>query len=124
MVRETLREFVDGMNALIGNDRVDFATVDRQVRDRDAQTRNVAGNDPQLAIARNARRIMSERLVRVAKPAPILDAADGPLIAVKLNILTRKSHGGLETDLDGRVLGRDGQPMPGLYATRSWYVAS
>ena len=116
VVRATLRDLVAGMNALIGNDRVDFATVERQVQDRDAQVRNVAGKDPQLAIARNARQLLSERLVRVAKPAPILDAADGPLIAVKLNILTRKSLGGLETDLDGRVLGGDGQPMPGLYA--------
>jgi predicted oxidoreductase len=86
------------------------------VQDRDAQTRNEAGKDPQLAIARNARRILSERLFRVATPAPILDPADGPLIAVKLNILTRKSLGGLETDLDGRVLGADGQPMAGIYA--------
>jgi predicted oxidoreductase len=52
----------------------------------------------------------------VAKPAPILRPEDGPLIAVKLNILTRKSLGGLETDLDGRVLAHDGQPLPGLYA--------
>ena len=116
VVRKTLRELVAGMNALIGDDRVDYATVERQVQDRDAQTRNVAGKDPQLAIVRNARRILSERLVRVAKPAPILDPADGPLIAVKLNVVTRKSLGGLETDLDGRVLRADGQPMPGLYA--------
>jgi predicted oxidoreductase len=116
VVRKTLRELVSAMNALIGADTLDYATVEREVRDRDAQTRNVAGKDPQLAIARNARRILSERLVRVAKPAPILDESDGPLIAVKLNILTRKSLGGLETDLDGRVLGSDGEPMPGLYA--------
>jgi predicted oxidoreductase len=116
VVRNTLRELVAGMNALIGDDSVDYATVERQVQDRDAQTRNAAGKDPQLAIVRNARRIISERLIRVAKPAPILDPADGPLIAVKLNILTRKSLGGLETDLDGRVLRSDGEPMPGLYA--------
>lgn len=116
VVRQTLRELVAGMNALIGDDKVDYATVERVVQDRDAQTRNEAGKDPQLAIARNARRILSERLFRIATPAPILDQADGPLIAVKLNILTRKSLGGLETDLDGRVLGSDGQPMAGLYA--------
>jgi predicted oxidoreductase len=116
VVRNTLRELVVAMNSLIGDDSVDYETVERQVQDRDAQTRNVAGKDPQLAIVRNARRILSERLIRVAKPAPILDPADGPLIAVKLNILTRKSLGGLETDLDGRVLRADGQPMPGLYA--------
>ncbi len=61
----------------------------------------VAGKDPQLAIIRNARAIMSERVIRVARPAPILDRKDGPLIAVRLNILTRKSLGGLETDLHG-----------------------
>src|SRR4051812_8061352 len=116
VVRNTLRELVVGMNALIGDDSVDYATVERQVQDRDAQTRNVAGKGPQLALVRDARRGLSGRLVRVARPAPILDPADGPLIAVKLNILTRKSLGGLETDLDGRVLGRDGQPMTGLYA--------
>lgn len=116
VVGNTLRELVAAMNALIGDDRVDYATVERQVQDRDAQTRNAAGKDPQLAIVRDARRILSERLVRVAKPAPILDPADGPLIAVKLNILTRKSLGGLETDLEGRVLRADGQPMAGLYA--------
>ncbi|MEO6527492.1 MAG: FAD-binding dehydrogenase [Gemmatimonadaceae bacterium] len=116
VVRDTLRALVDGMNALIGDDRVDFQTVERQVHDRDAQTRNVAGKDPQLAIARNARALLSERVARVAKPAPILDPADGPLIAVRLNVLTRKSLGGLETDLDARVLGANGQPMPGLYA--------
>jgi predicted oxidoreductase len=116
VVRGTLRELVDGMNALVGTSLVDFEVVEKEVRDRDLQIANVAGKDPQLAIVRNARNILSERLVRVAKPAPILDPADGPLIAVKLNILTRKSLGGLETDLDGRVLTIRGTPMPGLYA--------
>ena len=116
VVRDTLRELVDAMNALIGDDRLDYATIERQVQERDAQTRNVAGKDPQLAIVRDARRFLSERLVRVAKPAPMLDPADGPLIAVRLNVVTRKSLGGLETDLDGRVLRENGAPMPGLYA--------
>ena len=116
VVKKTLRELVDGMNALIGDERVDFETVEREVKDRDMQVRNVAGKDPQLAIVNQARQFLAERLVRVAKPAPILDPSDGPLIAVKLNILTRKSLGGLETDLDARVL-REGQgPFPGLYA--------
>jgi predicted oxidoreductase len=104
------------MNTLIGDDRVDYDTVEREVRDRDSQIGNVAGKDPQLAIVRNARRILSERVVRIATPAPILDPSDGPLIAVKLNILTRKSLGGLETDLDARVIGANGEPIPGLYA--------
>ncbi|GAA5514580.1 ksdD-like steroid dehydrogenase MSMEG_5835 [Deinococcus carri] len=116
VVRDNLRDLVAGMNELTGESLVDYATVEREVRDRDLQTRNVPGKDPQLAIVRGARNILSERLIRVAKPAPLLDPADGPLIAVKLHILTRKSLGGLETDLQGRVLGEGGQPMPGLYA--------
>jgi predicted oxidoreductase len=116
VVARSLTELVEGMNALVGDRAVDYATVEREVRDRDAQVANVAGKDPQLAIVRNARALLSERLVRVAKPAPILDPADGPLIAVRLNILTRKSLGGLETDLDARVLGTNGEPIPGLYA--------
>jgi uncharacterized protein len=96
--------------------RVDYDTVERVVRDRDLQVANVVGKDAQLAIVRGARTLLSERLVRVAKPAPILDPRDGPLIAVRLSILTRKSLGGLETDLSARVLGANGEPIPGLYA--------
>jgi predicted oxidoreductase len=119
IVRATLRQLVAGMNALIAEPdapRVDYDTVERVVRDRDLQIDNAPGKDPQLAIVRGARRIVSERLVRVAKPARILDPADGPLIAVRLTVLTRKSLGGLETDLAARVLGADGEPIPGLYA--------
>src|SRR5690606_31390373 len=61
-------------------------------------------------------RSMGDKLIRTARPHRILDPAHGPLIAVKLNILTRKTLGGLETDLSARVLGSDGQPVPGLYA--------
>ncbi|MFC4425063.1 FAD-binding dehydrogenase [Deinococcus navajonensis] len=116
VVRPDLASLVRGMNELTGNEAVDHATLQREVQDRDLQLRNVAGKDPQLAAVRGARAILSERLIRVARPAPLLDPADGPLIAVKLNILTRKSLGGLETDLQARVLGPDGEPMPGLYA--------
>jgi predicted oxidoreductase len=119
VVRATLRELIDGMQVIAheaGGPPVDAAAVERAVRDRDAQVRNVAGKDPQLAIVRSARRILSERLFRVARPAPILEPADGPLIAVRLSVLTRKSLGGLETDLEGRVLSDHGAPMPGLYA--------
>ena len=119
VVRETLRELVAGMNALVaaaGAPRVDYDVVERAVRDRDLQVVNDAGKDLQLAIVRGARKLLSERLVRVAKPAPILDPANGPLIAVRLSILTRKSLGGLETDLSARVLGADGNPIPGLFA--------
>ena len=116
VVRSTLRDLVAGMNAIAGDDRVDYATVEREVRARDAQVSGGGGTDAQLEVVREARRYASERLVRVAKPAPILRAEDGPLIAVRLNILTRKTLGGLETDLQGRVFRRGGEVMRGLYA--------
>jgi predicted oxidoreductase len=116
VVRNTLRELVAGMNALTGTQAVDYDTVLAQVTDRDSQVLNSAGKDAQLAIARSARAILTERLIRVAKPAPILAPADGPLIAVRLSVVTRKSLGGLETDLESRVLGQDGAPIAGLYA--------
>ncbi|WP_045234671.1 FAD-binding dehydrogenase, partial [Deinococcus pimensis] len=116
VVRPDLRSLVDGMNALARQDLVAYDVLEREVRERDAQLTNPAGKDPQLALVRSARAFPSERYVRVAKPAPILDPRDGPLIAVRLNILTRKTLGGLETDLEGRVLGADGEVMRGLYA--------
>ena len=116
VVRDNLRDLVRGMNELTGGELLDYATVERQVLDRDLQVHNVAGKDAQLAIVRGARAILSERLTRVAKPAPLLDPAQGPLIAVRLSVLTRKSLGGLETDLQGRVIGAGDQPLPGLYA--------
>jgi len=68
-----------------------------------------------MAVA-NARRSRTDRLMRVAKPHKILDPDNGPLIAVRLNILTRKTLGGLETNLDSQVVRPDGTPFPGLYA--------
>ena len=65
---------------------------------------------------RGARRYLGDRLIRVATPHRFLDQGSGPLIAVRLRLLTRKTLGGIETDLDGRVLGQHGRPLPGLYA--------
>ncbi len=69
-----------------------------------------------MTAIRGARRYRGDRLIRVASPHRILDPKAGPLIAVRLNILTRKTLGGLQTDLSGRVLRADGTPLPGLYA--------
>ena len=52
----------------------------------------------------------------MASPHRLLDPDAGPLIAVRLHILTRKTLGGLQTDLGGRVLADSGEPFPGLYA--------
>jgi len=116
IVRDTLEELVAGMNALAGNTLLDVAQIRREIEARDRQFDNPYSKDGQVMAIHNARRYRGDKLVRVAKPHRLLDPANGPLIAVRLNILTRKSLGGLETDLDARVLGHDGQPMPGLYA--------
>ena len=77
---------------------------------------NTYTKDLQVTAIRGARRYLPDRLARVATPHRLLDPKAGPLVAVKLSILTRKSLGGLETDLESRVLGEDGAPLPGLYA--------
>lgn len=116
VVADTLEELVDGMNRVAGTPHVEAALVRRQVEERDRELANDFSKDLQVVAMRQARAYRGDRLVRVAKPHRLLDPAKGPLIAVRLHVLTRKSLGGLETDLDSRVLGTDGSPLPGLYA--------
>lgn len=116
VVRDTLDELLRGMADLTGDGLLDPEQVRREIHARDAALANPFGKDPQITALRGARAYLGDRLVRVAKPGPLLDPQSGPLIAVKLNILTRKTLGGLETDLSARVLGPGGQPIPGLYA--------
>jgi uncharacterized protein len=104
------------MNALTDTPLLDPAAIRAQIQARDLQTANVVSKDAQILGIRNARHNLGERLGRTAAPHRILDPAAGPLIGVKLHILTRKTLGGIQTDLDGRALGLDGQPLPGLYA--------
>jgi uncharacterized protein len=87
-----------------------------QIEARDREIENAYVKDTQVMNIHNARKYIGDRLTRTAKPHRILDPAHGPLIAVKLNILTRKTLGGFETDLDSRVFGSDRKIMPGLYA--------
>lgn len=116
VVRATLPGLVDGMNAIPDTVPLDTVTVEAVVRSYDAQAASPNPTDAQVVAIRAARALLGERLVRVAPPRPLLDPGAGPLIAVKLHVLTRKSLGGCETDLDGRVLAADGTPVPGLYA--------
>ncbi|WP_291431266.1 FAD-binding dehydrogenase [Deinococcus sp.] len=116
VVRDTLDGLLRGMADLTGNGLLDPEQVRREIHARDAAIANPFGKDPQITALRGARAYLGDKLVRVAKPGPLLDPQSGPLIAVKLNILTRKTLGGLETDLSARVLGQGGQPIPGLYA--------
>jgi hypothetical protein len=114
--RASLRELVAGMNALPDTRPLDYAAVEHAVRAYDEQVVNPDATDAQVLAVRAARNYIGDRLVRVASPRPILDRGAGPLIAVKLHVLTRKSLGGCETDLSARVLSADGPPIPGLYA--------
>jgi predicted oxidoreductase len=116
IIRDNLEDLVDAMNALTGDDLLDARLMRRQIEARDRTLANPYVKDAQVMNIHNARRYIGDRLIRTAKPHRILDPAHGPLIAVKLNILTRKTLGGFETDLDGRVFGQNGEIMPGLYA--------
>jgi hypothetical protein len=104
------------MNKLTGEPLVDLADLGRQIVARDREIDNPYTKDLQVMAIHNARLFRGDRLARTAAPHKILDPKAGPLIAVRLNILTRKTLGGLQTDLSGRVLGAAGNPVPGLYA--------
>ncbi|MFF5256154.1 FAD-binding dehydrogenase [Streptomyces leeuwenhoekii] len=112
----TLEDLVDRMNGLTGEPLLDAADIRRQIEARDLQIDRPYGKDAQVQGIRNARRYIGDRLGRVAAPHRLLDPAAGPLIGVKLHVLTRKTLGGIQTDLDSRALGTDGEPVDGLYA--------
>jgi predicted oxidoreductase len=116
VVARTLPELVAGMNKLTGEPLIDLADLERQIVARDREIDNPYAKDLQVMAIHNARRFRGDRLARTAAPHKILDPKAGPLIAVRLNILTRKTLGGLQTDLSGRVLGAAGSPVPGLFA--------
>ncbi len=104
------------MNALTGGDRIDPAALRATIEARDEQVATGLGKDPQVVATAMARRFVVDRLIRVAKPHRLLDPAHGPLYAVRLSVLTRKTLGGLHTDASGRVLRPDGAVLPGLWA--------
>ncbi|MGR3568425.1 MAG: FAD-binding protein, partial [Pseudooceanicola nanhaiensis] len=114
VVADDLETLVAGMNR-IGTGRIDLQSLREQILARDRQLSNPFGKDAQVTALRGARAYRGDRLIRTARPHAILDPGNGPLIAVKLHILTRKTLGGIETDLDGKVMGADGAPIEGLY---------
>ena len=116
IVRDNLADLVAGMNALAGGNLLKLDHIKAQIEARDREISNPYVKDTQVMNIHNARRYIGDKLIRTAKPHRILDPTHGPLIAVKLNIVTRKTLGGFETDLDSRVFGQDGKIMPGLYA--------
>jgi predicted oxidoreductase len=116
IVERDLSDLVRRMNALTTKPLLDFAQVEREVVARDREMDNTFTKDLQVTAIRGARNYLGDKLIRVARPHKLLDPDAGPLIAVRLNILTRKTLGGLQTDLSSRVLGNDGKPLEGLYA--------
>ena len=104
------------MNRIAEDHLIDAAELERDIVARDREIDNKFGKDAQVMAIRAARNYLGDKLIRVAKPHKILDPAAGPLIAVKLSVLTRKTLGGLETDLSSRVLQPGGEPLPGVYA--------
>jgi predicted oxidoreductase len=116
IVRDTLEDLVAEMNKLAGSDLLKLDHIRTQIEARDREIANPYVKDAQVMNIHNARRYIGDRLIRTASPHRILDPAQGPLIAVKLNILTRKTLGGFETDLESRVFGGEGSVIPGLYA--------
>lgn len=113
---QSLRELVAAMNDVPDVVELDYATVAAEVTARDREVVNKFTKDGQVTAIRAARNYLGDRFTRVVAPHRLTDPKAGPMIAVKLHILTRKSLGGLETDLDSRVLKEDGTAFAGLYA--------
>ncbi len=111
-----LRDLVTAMNKLTAEPLIDHDALERVIVARDREMDNTFTKDAQITALRGARNYRGDKLIRVASPHKLLDPKAGPLIAVRLNILTRKTLGGLQTDLDARVLQASGDPLPGVYA--------
>jgi predicted oxidoreductase len=116
VVADDLETLVTGMNRLTPQTPLNLDHMRAQIEDRDAQLGNKVSKDAQITAIRGARAYLGDKLIRTAKPHAILDKKNGPLIAVRLNILTRKSLGGLHTNLSGQVLRPGGDVFPGLFA--------
>lgn len=117
-IADTIPELVTKMNALTGASapQIDAAKLTKIIEDRDSQLENPFSKDAQVNYIRTARGFLGDKIVRTAGPHKLADPKKGPLIAVRLNVLTRKTLGGIETDLDGRCLNSDGTVLEGLYA--------
>src|SRR5260370_32143879 len=116
IVKRTLPGLVRAMNELTGEALIDPTELEQEIVARDREIRNAFSKDAQVTAIRGARAFLGDRLIRVAKPHRLLEPAAGPLIAVRLSILTRKKLGGVKTDLAGLVLQAYDEPISGLYA--------
>ncbi len=116
IVANSLEELVSGMNTKTDKPLIMLEHLRKQIEARDMQMDNSFSKDAQIMAIHAARNYRGDKLIRTAKPHKILDPKNGPLIAVKLHILTRKSLGGIHTNLDSQVLDQNGDPIQGLYA--------
>ncbi|MCZ4550869.1 FAD-binding dehydrogenase [Williamsia sp. 1138] len=116
VVRDNLRDLVAGMNEITTGPTLDFEQIEAEVVARDRQLENKYTKDLQIMAIRNARNYLSDKIIRVAKPHRLQDPKYGPMIAVRLHLVTRKTLGGLETNLDSQVIRADGSAFDGLYA--------
>ncbi|AIT59900.1 FAD-binding dehydrogenase [Corynebacterium doosanense] len=116
VVADDVETLVAKMNELTDTPLLDPAEITAQIVARDREMDNPFTKDDQIQLIHNARRYRGDRLVRVASPHKVLDPKAGPLIGVKLHVLTRKSLGGIQTNLDSQALNSAGQPIPGLFA--------
>nr|WP_296773564.1 FAD-binding dehydrogenase [Rhodococcus sp. (in: high G+C Gram-positive bacteria)] len=116
VVADNIDDLVAGMNKITDEPLIDRDDLHRQIVARDRETDNAFTKDLQISAIHNSRRSRGERIARTASPHKILDPKSGPLIAVRLNIVTRKTLGGIQTDLAGRVQSDDGAAVPGLWA--------
>lgn len=116
VIKDNLRDLVSGMNSIAGKNLIDYDHLHLQITARDRELDNPFCKDAQILAIRQMRNYRGDKLIRTAKPHRILDPDKGPLIAVRLHIVTRKTLGGLHTNLDAQVLDASGAPIPGLYA--------
>jgi uncharacterized protein len=116
IVRTALPELVAEMNARAGAPLIDLGALEQEIAARDREIANAYSKDAQITALRGARNYLGDKLIRVAKPHRLLDPKAGPLIAVRLWVLTRKTLGGLHTDLNARILRPDGSPLPNVFA--------
>lgn len=116
IVENDLESLLEQMHRHPGGDALDIDHVRREIVARDREMDNEFSKDAQIGMLRSMRGYRGDKLIRTAAPHRLQDPAAGPLVAVKLHVLTRKSLGGINTDLDGRALGADGAPIPGLFA--------
>ena len=114
LVAQDLSELMRKMEALAPG-VLDPGRLEREVKARDRELLNPFAKDGQVLMVHAFRRYVGDRLFRVAKPHPFL-SGKGPLVAVRLWTLTRKTLGGIQTDLKGRALRPSGEPLPGLFA--------